>query len=79
MSDGEMSYLRRDEPKRTASVLADTAVLTLEIKSEALRRASEDLQMHFDKAFIDLLVHRLINANDELGRQNANALVVGGA
>jgi serine/threonine protein kinase len=68
---GEMAYLRRDEPTRTASALADTAVLTLEIQSEALRRASDDLQMYFDKAFIELLVKRLITTTDELGRQSA--------
>ncbi len=75
---GEMAYLRRDNPTRTATAVADTAALTLEIKSAALHSASEDLQMHFDKAFIDLLVTRLINTTDELGRQNANALVIGG-
>jgi hypothetical protein len=68
---GEMAYLRRDEPRRTATVLAGSGVLVLEIRNEALRRASEDLQMCFDKAFIELLLQRLMKTTEALGKQAA--------
>jgi eukaryotic-like serine/threonine-protein kinase len=67
---GEMAYLRRDEPKRTATAVAETAVLVLEIRNEALHRASEDLQICFDKAFIDLLLNRLMKTTEELGKHS---------
>jgi len=63
---GEMAYLRRDEPRRTATAVAETAVLVLEIRNEALHRASEQLQICFDKAFIDLLLHRLVATTSQL-------------
>ena len=63
---GEMAYLRRDEPRRTATAVAETAVLVLEIRNEALHHASDDLQICFDKAFIDLLLHRLMDTTGEL-------------
>lgn len=69
---GEMAYLRRDEPKRTASAQAETAVLVLEIKNEALHRASDDLQICFDKAFIDLLLQRLMRTTEALRNKTSS-------
>ena len=63
---GEMAYLRRDEPRRTATAVAETAVLVLEIRNDALHHASDELQICFDKAFIDLLLHRLMDTTGEL-------------
>jgi eukaryotic-like serine/threonine-protein kinase len=71
---GEMSYLRRDNRRRTATVVAESAVTALEIRNDALKRASDDLQLCFDKAFIDLLLHRLIATTDKVG--GASGLVV---
>lgn len=71
---GEMAYLRRDEPKRTASAKAETAVLVLEIKNEALHKASEELQICFDKAFIDLLLNRLMKTTEALRKQASGGL-----
>jgi eukaryotic-like serine/threonine-protein kinase len=71
---GEMAYLRRDEPKRTATARAETAVLVLEIRNEALRRASEELQICFDKAFIELLLQRLMKTTEELGKHASGGL-----
>jgi len=68
---GEMAYLRRDEPKRTATAVAETAVLVLEILSQALHSATDDLQVCFDKAFIELLLQRLMKTTDELRRVSA--------
>jgi tRNA A-37 threonylcarbamoyl transferase component Bud32 len=71
---GEMAYLRRDEPKRTATAVAETAVLVLEIRNDALHRASEELQICFDKAFIDLLLHRLVDTTGELRKLAKNTI-----
>jgi CRP-like cAMP-binding protein len=65
---GEMAYLRQDEPTRTATVTAETAVLVLEILNQALHSASDELQNCFDKAFINLLLHRLMKTTEELGK-----------
>jgi CRP-like cAMP-binding protein len=69
-----MAYLRRDEPKRTATAVAETAVLVLEIRNDALHRASEELQICFDKAFIDLLLHRLVDTTGELRKLAKNTI-----
>lgn len=63
---GEMTYLRPDSKLRTATAVAETDVLVLKIRNPALREASEDLQSRFDKAFIKLLVGRLIATNEQL-------------
>jgi hypothetical protein len=66
---GEMAYLRRDEPTRTATAEADSAVLVLEILNQALHSATDELQNCFDKAFIELLINRLMKTTAELGRK----------
>ena len=63
---GEMTYLRPDNRIRTATAVAETEVLVLKIRNPALREASEELQSRFDKAFIRLLVGRLIATNEQL-------------
>jgi eukaryotic-like serine/threonine-protein kinase len=75
---GEMSYLRKSDRRRTATAVAEKPVVVLEIKNEALRRASDDLQIAFDKAFIDLLLNRLIATTEKLGGSDNSGLVVGG-
>ena len=75
---GEMSYLRRSDRRRTATAVAESAVVVLEIRNDALRRASEDLQLCFDKAFIDLLLNRLIATTEKVGGADTGGLVVGG-
>lgn len=63
---GEMTYLRPDNRLRTATAVAESEVLVLKVRNPALRGASEDLQSCFDKAFIKLLVGRLIATNEQL-------------
>ncbi|PJI97390.1 serine/threonine protein kinase [Acidovorax sp. 69] len=63
---GEMTYLRPENKMRTASAVAETEVLVLKVRNPALREASEDLQSRFDKAFIKLLVGRLVATNEQL-------------
>ena len=63
---GEMTYLRPHKPMRTATAVAETEVLVLKVRNLALRGASDELQSRFDKAFIKLLVRRLIATNEQL-------------
>lgn len=64
---GEMCYLQPDNPMRTASAVSESDVVVLEIRNSSLRQASADLQMRFDKAFINLLVNRLIATTEKIG------------
>ncbi|MEO7549084.1 MAG: protein kinase [Ramlibacter sp.] len=64
---GEMAYLQADNPVRSATAVAETDMLVLEIRNAALRQASEELQARFDKAFIQLLVNRLIATSEQVG------------
>ena len=64
---GEMTYLQPDNPLRTATAVAETDVVVLEVANEALRQASDDLQKRFDKVFIQLLVERLMTTTAKVG------------
>ncbi|MES2947297.1 MAG: protein kinase [Pseudomonadota bacterium] len=66
VSIGEMVYLQPGNNVRSATVMAGTAVTVLKIQGESLRQASAELQSCFDKAFIAMLVSRLIAANLQL-------------
>ncbi|RID98928.1 protein kinase domain-containing protein [Simplicispira hankyongi] len=63
---GEMTYLRPESPLRTATAVAESEVLVLKVRNPALRGASETLQSCFDKAFIKLLVGRLVATNEQV-------------
>ncbi|MES3001902.1 MAG: protein kinase [Pseudomonadota bacterium] len=65
---GEMSYLQPENPIRTATAVAELGALVLEIQNASLRKASEGLQSCFDRAFIKLLVKRLIATNEQVGQ-----------
>lgn len=71
---GEMVYLKPDPPFRTATAVAMTDLTVLKVNCEALRGASESLQGSFDKAFISLLVDRLIETNRQLSEVDLNAM-----
>ena len=66
VSMGEMVYLQPGENRRSATVSAETEVTVLKIKSASLHQASAELQSCFDKAFIKMLVSRLIATNQQL-------------
>ena len=66
VSIGEMVYLQPGKKVRSATVTADTAITVLKIKSASLQQASAELQSCFDKAFIKMLVTRLIATNQQL-------------
>lgn len=63
---GEMSYIRRGAIARTATVVANTPVTLLKIKANALDRASQNCQLAFNRAFLDILVDRLAATDAEL-------------
>lgn len=63
---GEMSYIRKGTMTRTATVTAVTQVTLLKIKPAALAAASDACQLAFNRAFLDILVDRLAEANAEL-------------
>ena len=64
---GEMTYLHAGNFPRSATAIAESDVLALEVRNGALRLASEELQARFDKAFIKLLVNRLIDTTAQVG------------
>ena len=66
VSIGEMVYLQPEKNKRTATVMAATDIVVLKIQSASLREAPAELQSRFDKAFIRILVQRLIQTNRQL-------------
>ena len=66
VSIGEMAYLQVMKTVRTATVVADTDIVVLKIHSLSLRQASADLQASFDKAFIKILISRLIATNRQV-------------
>ncbi|MBC5767205.1 protein kinase domain-containing protein [Ramlibacter albus] len=63
---GEMAYLQPENPLRSATAKATSNVLALEIRNDALRSASDELQNRFDKAFIQLLMTRLVAGNERV-------------
>ena len=66
VSIGEMVYLQPEKNVRSATVIAETKISVLKIQGESLRQASAELQSCFDKAFIKMLVTRLIATNLQL-------------
>ena len=65
---GEMCYIRNGAIARTATVIAVTPVTLLKIKANALANASERCQLAFNRAFLDILVDRLAETDEELVR-----------
>lgn len=58
---------------RSATAVAASDVLALEIRNQALRHGSEQLQNSFDQAFIKLLVSRLIETTTQVGSWDMSA------
>jgi len=63
---GEMAYLSRPAMPRSASVETVGEVTVMEISAEALDRASENCQLAFNKAFLNILVQRLHHADIQM-------------
>jgi serine/threonine protein kinase len=60
---GEMAYLGKQKFQRSASIVALSDTLVLEVRAETLTRASDMCRHHFHGAFLELLVDRLAMAN----------------
>ncbi len=65
---GEMAYLGKQKFQRSASVVATTEIVVIEIRAETLPQASELCRHHFNGAFLELLVDRLGTANLRLSQ-----------
>lgn len=65
---GEMAYLGKQKFQRSASVMATTEIVVIEIRAETLPQASELCRHHFNGAFLELLVDRLGTANLRLSQ-----------
>ncbi len=62
---GEMAYLG-DAANRTADIVAATDARMIKIAITALERATEVCRLNFDRAFLRVLVERLMVANSKL-------------
>jgi CRP-like cAMP-binding protein len=60
---GEMAYIYNETRPRTASVIANTDVILVKVKAEALAGASEGLQLAVNRAFLRTLADRLARTN----------------
>ncbi|HET7732008.1 MAG TPA: serine/threonine-protein kinase [Usitatibacter sp.] len=64
---GEMSYLAKGgDPHRSATVTTTSDCIVMKIRAEDLRAASLSCRRLFDERFLNTLVERLANANQQL-------------
>ena len=64
---GEMSYLaHQDAPHRSATVTTTSDCIVMKIRAEDLRASSLSCRRLFDERFLNTLVERLENANQQL-------------
>jgi CRP-like cAMP-binding protein len=63
---GEMAYLSETQNVRGADVYSMTEARVITIGTEAVRRASDNCQHRFDRAFLRILIERLALANTRL-------------
>jgi serine/threonine protein kinase len=63
---GEMSYLQKVAPTRSATVTTTSDCIVMKIRAEDLRRASLSVRQLFDERFLNTLVERLANANQQI-------------
>ena len=69
---GEMAYLGKQKFQRSASVVALSEIVVIEIRAETLAKASDLCRHHFHGAFLELLVDRLAMANMRLSQMLAD-------
>ena len=61
---GELIYFEEKRPQRVTTITASTALTVVEIRAQALQRATDALQKQFNKSFLRILVNRLSELND---------------
>ncbi len=63
---GEILYFTDSMERRTTTITAQGEVTVIEIKAAALRAATDACQVGFNKAFMRVLIERLMQANQRL-------------
>jgi serine/threonine protein kinase len=63
---GEILYFTDRIERRTTTITAQGEVTVIEIKAEALRASTDACQVGFNKAFMGVLIERLMQANQRL-------------
>jgi serine/threonine protein kinase len=63
---GEMSYLSRQTNERSADVISLSSARVITIRVDDLAHASDACRHRFDRAFMSILVERLLLANNRL-------------
>ncbi|HWA37798.1 MAG TPA: protein kinase [Burkholderiales bacterium] len=66
---GEVLYFTGTAGRRTTTIVSVTPITVLEIKADALRAATDALQVAFNKAFMRVLIDRLTQANLKLAKR----------
>jgi CRP-like cAMP-binding protein len=63
---GEILYFTDRIERRTTTITAQGEVTVIEIKAQALRASTDACQVGFNKAFMGVLIERLMQANQRL-------------
>ncbi len=63
---GEMAYIDKKNALRQASILSISSVMLIKINAHLLEKASVQLQLAFNRAFLKVLARRLADSNAEL-------------
>jgi len=66
---GELLYFSGGTGRRTTTIVSVGKITVLEIKSAALRAATDQCQVAFNKAFMRVLIDRLTQANLKLAKR----------
>jgi len=61
---GEMAFIKQSRTPRAASVVSETDVTLIKIHTNSLSEASGNLQLRFNKRFLNILVDRLAKTSD---------------
>jgi eukaryotic-like serine/threonine-protein kinase len=66
---GEVLYFTGSAGRRTTTIVSMSPITVLEIKAQALRAATDQCQVAFNKAFMRVLIDRLTQANLKLAKR----------
>jgi serine/threonine protein kinase len=66
---GEILYFAEHAERRTTTITARNEVTIIEIRAETLRNATDACQVGFNKAFMRVLIERLMQANRQLAQR----------
>ncbi len=61
---GEMAFIKQARTPRAASVVSETDVTLIKVRTNSLSEASGNLQLLFNKRFLNILVDRLAKTSD---------------